>query len=223
MAIDWSCRYFLKSAALNKVWCRIMGHYVDWTSHIPELAKMDSEDQLQLMLARSIPCVWMLVGQRSMSKNNHGISLSGGAYFPTDEEEQKQIDKEILPFLKKVCTWVKEEYMEPAKAMDLSETEYAILRVLCFFVPVAKLSPKGKDIVRRARHFYRNVLIQHLRSKYPGQEDFCMSRLAELLCFLPIMEIAGRMEDDELSFMTLFNVADMQGTLTYEVHVRKSQ
>uniref|UniRef100_A0AC35ERQ8 Uncharacterized protein n=1 Tax=Panagrolaimus sp. PS1159 TaxID=55785 RepID=A0AC35ERQ8_9BILA len=43
--IDWSCRYFLKSSALNKVWCRIMGHYIDWTSHIPELAKMDSEDQ----------------------------------------------------------------------------------------------------------------------------------------------------------------------------------
>lgn len=129
--------------------------------------------------------------------------------------------------------------MEPAKALELSETEYAILRVLCFFVPglsifpqvnplsisflVAKLSPKGKEIVRCARHFYRNVLIQHLRSKYPGQEEFVMSRLAELLCFLPIMEIAGRMEDDELSFMTLFNVANMQGTLTYEVHVRKSQ
>lgn len=50
--------------------------------------------KIQLLLARSIPCVWMLVGQRSMMKNAHGISLSGGAYFPTDEEEQKQIDKE---------------------------------------------------------------------------------------------------------------------------------
>ena len=88
---------------------------------------------------------------------------------------------------------------------------------------VATLSPNGKEVTRRARNFYRNVLIQYLRSQHPGQDEYVMNRLSQILCFLPVMEIAGRIEDDELSFMTLFNVAQMQGELTYEVHVRKSQ
>ncbi|KAE9546471.1 hypothetical protein FO519_010317, partial [Halicephalobus sp. NKZ332] len=213
--IDWTGRYFLKANALHKVWCRIMSHYVDWTSHIPELSQLSDDDQLKLMIARSIPCVWMMVSHRSMIYNTNGISISGGTYFPKDEEERQQVDKEIYPFLKRICDWVTEEFIEPAKEMEIGEEEYALLRILCFFMPAATLSPKGKAIVKEARNFYRNILVQTIIHKFPDwtHEEVC-NRISKLLCFLPVMETAGRIEDDNLSVMTLFNVADMQGELT---------
>ena len=88
---------------------------------------------------------------------------------------------------------------------------------------VSTLSSKGKAIIKEARNFYRNILIQTITHKFPDwtHEQIC-TRLSQLLCFLPVMETAGRIEDDNLSVMTLFNVADMQGELTYEIHVRKA-
>ena len=87
------------------------------------------------MVSRGVPCIWMMVSQRSITYNTDGVSISGGTYFPKDEEERKQIDKEIYPFLKAMCDWVTDEFIEPAKKMNISEEEYALLRILCFFMP----------------------------------------------------------------------------------------
>ena len=91
-----------------------------------------------------------------------------------------------------------------------------------FYFPEAKLSQQGKDIVRKSRNFYLNVLVCHLRSENPLNEAMVATRVSELLSLLPILEIANRLANDEFCFMTLFNVANMQGKLTYDLYVRKS-
>uniref|UniRef100_A0A914YQ67 NR LBD domain-containing protein n=1 Tax=Panagrolaimus superbus TaxID=310955 RepID=A0A914YQ67_9BILA len=115
-----------------------------------------------------------------------------------------------------------EEFIEPAKAMNLTESEYAILRVLCFFTAETKLSSGGREIVRKARNFYRNILVEHLRQSNLSNEISIATKVSEILSILPILEIASRLANDEFTFMTLFNVAEMQGKLTYDLYVKKS-
>uniref|UniRef100_A0A914Q1P6 Uncharacterized protein n=1 Tax=Panagrolaimus davidi TaxID=227884 RepID=A0A914Q1P6_9BILA len=216
--IDWEGRSLIETPSLNRVYCRLFLHYIDWTSHIPEINQMLNEDWNQLIFARSVPCLWMMLCQRSIIYGTNGISLSGGIYFPLDEKEQAQINTTAM--LKKICILLMEEFIQPAKAINLTQSEYAILRVLCFFTAETKLSPGGREVVRKTRNFYRNTLVQHIREKYSSDET--ANRVSEILSILPILEIASRIANDEFCFMTLFNVAEMQGKLTYDLYVKKA-
>uniref|UniRef100_A0AC34GUK5 NR LBD domain-containing protein n=1 Tax=Panagrolaimus sp. ES5 TaxID=591445 RepID=A0AC34GUK5_9BILA len=220
--IDWEGRTILEATSIHRVYCRLFLHYIDWTSHIPEINQMSDEDWNQLIFARSVPCLWMMICQRSIIYKTKGISLSGGVYFPMDEKEQTQINNNAMPFLKKICVLLMEEFIQPAKAINLTQSEYAILRVLCFFTAETKLSPAGRETVRKARNFYRNILVEHLRQSYPSNEISIATRVSEILSILPILEIASRLANEEFTFMTLFNVAEMHGNLTYELYVKKA-
>ena len=105
--MDWSGKSLLESSGLNRIFCRLFLHYIDWASHFPELSEMSNQDcvsfsfflnlflnfQNQLMFSRSVPCIWIMLCLRSINNKTKGISLSAGMYFPSDEAEQGLIDK----------------------------------------------------------------------------------------------------------------------------------
>ena len=158
-----------------------------------------------------------------MTANAKGVVFSGGSYFPRDEQEQDtMVDPEIKPYLKRLTNWLYDEFVISAKKMNLTEAEYAILRLLIFFVPVDGLSEEGKQIVREASNFYRSILCSEIRSEHSDWEiDQIMDRISSVMSFLQVIETAKIIEDEGFSVMTLFNIAQMKGELPYEVHIRK--
>ena len=205
------------------MWCRLFTHYCDWVSHIPEFSKLNHYDKLQLIIDRSVPCVDILLAHRAMMANAKGVVFSGGSYFPRDEQEQDTLaDPEIKPYLNRLTNWLYDEFVVPAKEINLTEAEYAILRLLVFFLPVDGLSEEGKQIVREASNFYRNILCNEIRSEYPDWDiDRIMDRISNIMSFLQVIETGKVIEDEGFSVMTLFNIAQMKGELPYEVHIGK--
>ncbi|KAE9552012.1 hypothetical protein FO519_004775 [Halicephalobus sp. NKZ332] len=221
--IDWSPRYVLNSTGMKRMWCRIVAHYCDWVSHIPEFSRLSHGDKLRLIIDRTVPCIDILLAHRGLMTGAKGVVFSGGSYFPRDEKEQNTlVDPDIRPYLKRLTNWLFDEFIVPAKKMKLTEAEYAILRVLVFFVPVDGMSEEGKKIVREASNFYRNILCNEIKSEFPNWKlDQILDRVSHVMSFLQVIETAKVIEDEGFSVMTLFNIADMKGELTYEVHIRK--
>ena len=205
------------------MWCRIVTHYCDWVSHIPEFSKLNHADKLRLIIDRTVPCIDVLIAHRGMVANVKGVVFSGGSYFPRDNQEQDtMVDLEIKPYLKRITNWLYDEFIVPAKKINLTEAEYAILRLLIFFVPVDGLSEEGKQIVREAANFYRTILCNEIKTEFPHLKiDQIMDRLSSIMSFLQVIETAKVIEDEGFSVMTLFNIAQMKGELSYEVHIRK--
>jgi hypothetical protein len=220
--IDWEGRSLIETPSLNRVYCRLFLHYIDWTSHIPELRELTIADQIRLVIDRAVPCVDLLLGYRGMQNNIKGLALSGGTYFPRDNSEQNLIDKDLKPYLTLLANWIYDEFQVPAKEMCLTPTEYSLLRLLVFFVPVPGLSQHGKETVRKANNFYREILAQQIKIQLDTSSmDQILNRMGDVMKFLSVIETAKNLEDEGFSVMTLFNIADMQGELPYEIHIRK--
>uniref|UniRef100_A0A1I7YMP6 Nuclear Hormone Receptor family n=1 Tax=Steinernema glaseri TaxID=37863 RepID=A0A1I7YMP6_9BILA len=221
--IDWTPKSFLRAQGLKKVWCRIVGHFADWASHIPELSLLEDEDKMRMLIGRSIPCIWFLIGHRSFVNKTNGLSLSAGYYFPADEEQQKFVDNEILTLCKSLCELLMTDFVKPMKEMQTTEAEYALIRVLSFFISVPRLSQRGRDIIASARNKYLNVLSDLVQKSNPtfGFSQV-VERVGKLLMLIPVIEKISQMEDDTLGMMTVFNVAEMRGELPFEIHVRKN-
>ncbi|TMS37816.1 hypothetical protein L596_004671 [Steinernema carpocapsae] len=221
--IDWTPKCFLQASGLKKVWCRIVGHFADWASHIPELAKLDDNDKMRMLIGRSIPCIWFLIGHRSLINNTDGLSLSAGTYFPADEAQQKYVDEEILTLCKSLCDLLMSDFVKPMREMKTTEAEYALIRVLSFFIPVPRLSPAGREIIASGRNKYLSVLSDLVKKTHPhfGFAQV-VDRIGKLLMLIPVVEKISQIEDDTLGMMTVFNVAEMQGELPFEIHVRKN-
>uniref|UniRef100_A0AC34PW72 Uncharacterized protein n=1 Tax=Panagrolaimus sp. JU765 TaxID=591449 RepID=A0AC34PW72_9BILA len=220
-AINWSADYFIDSSGMKRMYCRILTHYGDWVSHIPEIFSLSYSDRVRLVIDRNVPCIDILLAYRSVINNAEGLVLSGGSYYPRKESDQRTVDIQIRPYLKRLTDTLYDEFIIPAKKMKMTEAEYALLRLLVFFLPVEGLSDDGKRIVRQAANFYRNVLSLNIQKEFPDYStNEIMERMSKLMSFLPVIEIAKSAENAGFSIMTLFNIADLNGELTYEIYVK---
>jgi hypothetical protein len=101
-------------------------------------------------------------------------------------------------------------------------------------MPVQNLSPNGKEVMRSAQQLYQTALSHSVKqvcmerdahglpSHSVAGEDGWIARLSKLIMWLAEVEKVVQIEDDQLSLLTLFNIAEMGGSLPYEFHVRKS-
>ncbi|KAI6183791.1 Nuclear Hormone Receptor family [Aphelenchoides bicaudatus] len=222
--IDWTPRFFLNGNDFKKVWCRVSVYYIDWISHIPELNLLDEADKLNLIIGRCIPCVWSTFAHRAyLCKTKNCFPLSGGSYYPMDAEQILFKDPVLSKFLHEMCSWVWDECVEPAREYEFTESEFALLKVLCFVTVVPNLSAKGKQIVNDASTFYQEALSNLILANSNCQTfESYTKRLSTLLSILPALEKTTQIEDAHLMYMTLFDVCGLQGDLTYNFYVRRT-
>uniref|UniRef100_A0AC35GC45 NR LBD domain-containing protein n=1 Tax=Panagrolaimus sp. PS1159 TaxID=55785 RepID=A0AC35GC45_9BILA len=136
--LNWTDKFLVTSDVLQQGWCRSFLNYIDWVSHIPELHQLTIDDQIRLVMDRGTSCMDILAGYRAFQNNVHyvkGIPFSGGAYFPRDDSQNKLIDPGFNPMLKEYAISIYDEITIPAKELNLSSTEYALLRVITFLTP----------------------------------------------------------------------------------------
>ncbi|KAH7717853.1 Protein NHR-34 a [Aphelenchoides avenae] len=125
--------------------------------------------------------------------------------------------------MSKVIDATVEELVKPFQKLGVSEAEYALLHVVCLCSPVPRMSKEGADIIREAREKYMSVLSQLMRHTLgPEAFDATVHRISNLLLALPAAERVAQLDDAALTLMSMFNYAGFQGTLTWELHVKRS-
>uniref|UniRef100_A0AC34H036 NR LBD domain-containing protein n=1 Tax=Panagrolaimus sp. ES5 TaxID=591445 RepID=A0AC34H036_9BILA len=216
--IDWSNTFLVTPVLFHRSWCRVLSLYIDWTSHIPELHQLSLTDQVRLVMDRAVPCIDILVGYKAAQNNVKGMMFSGGAYLPRDDAES--VDPSMKLLMKDFGDFVYDEFTEPAKKMNLTVEEYTLLKLLVFLTPVPGLSPEGTKIIKNAHRFYSEILKQQIRQNSPTPREF-FDRMCAATNFLSVIEQSISYCDKGFSVMSLFNIANMKGELTYEVHIRK--
>ncbi|KAL3114881.1 hypothetical protein niasHT_011317 [Heterodera trifolii] len=102
----------------------------------------------------------------------------------------------------------------------LPESEYVILRALCLFSPVPRLTENGRETVERARDRYLNCLSELLRRSERGDGESALGRMSRLMMFLATVEQVAEMDDNAFAMLNVFNLAGMRGMLTYDMHIK---
>lgn len=219
--MDWSPKFeYTSLSVMRACYCRLLVHFFDWISHIPELAELSETDQRLLVVDRIVPCVWLLMCYRTVLSSAKGVLCTGGQFFPdnTGGSNSEWVCGSI-----KTANYAKDELIEPLKRMGVTQSEYALMRVLCLCVPVGGLSEEGNKLITKSRQKYLSTFSQLIRQGLP--EDTTASqvlqRISKLMLMLPIAERIAQMDDNTIAMMCVFNLAEMRGTLPYEIHVRK--
>jgi hypothetical protein len=221
--LDWSAKYFLTSKSIKQVWARTILSYLDWISFIPELVYFNSSDKNLMVIGRSIQSLWMVFTHRSAIENAPGILFSGGCFFPRDKNEWSNIDSEAVLSCSRTSDIANKELIDEMKALKITDEEFAILKVISFFMPVPQLSKEGFEIVQNARRKYTSVLTELIRIQNINKSfNEILDRVSRFMLLLPIIERVSQLDDDTLGMMTIFNMAGMQSSLTYELHIGKN-
>ncbi|KAI6180837.1 hypothetical protein M3Y98_00764100 [Aphelenchoides besseyi] len=217
--MDWTPKFeYTSMDVMRSCYCRLLVHFFDWLSHIPELDELTESDKRLLVVDRIVPCVWLLMCYRTMSSNAKGVLCTGGQFFP-DLASQKS---EWVCGSIRTANYAKDELIEPFKRMGVTRGEYALMRVLCLCVPVGGLSEEGHRVITKARQKYLSTFSQIIRQGLPEEVSASqvLQRISKLMMLLPIAERIAEMDNNTIAMMCVFDI-NLRGKLTYEIHVKK--
>uniref|UniRef100_A0A914D7P8 NR LBD domain-containing protein n=1 Tax=Acrobeloides nanus TaxID=290746 RepID=A0A914D7P8_9BILA len=219
--MDWEPKFYITSKLLRQSWCRIVAQYLDWASHIPELQELDERDQELLVVGRSIASCWILMGRKSVVTNTPGLTVSGGAFMPYDRSNEKP--DSIVTLLGNIIDVMMNEFIIPMKELQVTDAEYTLLRVICFLMPIPKLSQDGITKINAAKNKYIDAFTQVILAASPNMPmPAILQRVSRLMLLIPVVEKVAQMVDDNFAMMALFNINEMNGTLTFDLHCRKN-
>uniref|UniRef100_A0A914D664 Uncharacterized protein n=1 Tax=Acrobeloides nanus TaxID=290746 RepID=A0A914D664_9BILA len=217
--ISWKGHFYVKDSILKRVWCRIIANTLDWLSHVPEVHGLNDQDQELLLIGRSVPSAWLVVAYKSYSTKTPGLALSGGAYFPSNKEEMDKTDPSMKMLFSNLAEIIENEFTTTAKSLKLTETEYTFLRVICFLTPVPGMTVEGTKKVNEARNKYINLFSELIHGMFPNMAMLdILNRISQIMLLIPVFEKVTELEDATMALMTLFNIAEMRGTLSYDIH-----
>ncbi|CAD5226236.1 unnamed protein product [Bursaphelenchus xylophilus] len=219
--LDWEPKFeYTSLTIMRSCYCRLLVHFFDWLSHIPELQELSESDQRLLVVDRIVPCVWLLMCYRTILSNASGVLCTGGQFFP---QKENGYSSEWVVGSIKTANYAKDELIEPLKRMGVTKTEYALMRVLCLCVPVGGLSDHGTRVITQSRQKYLSTFSQLIKQGLPEgtSANQVLHRISKLMMLLPIAERIAQMDDNTIAMMCVFNMAEMRGTLPYEIHVKK--
>ncbi|KAE9549459.1 hypothetical protein FO519_007334 [Halicephalobus sp. NKZ332] len=222
--MDWAPNFFMKASHIKGAWARSVQAFFDWISFIPEFEELSDTDRELLTRGRGMSSVWMLFTHRSAVTQAPGLVFTGGCYFPRDKRLWDQIEVEAQLAGKKLSDLANNEIIDEMRNLNISTTECALLKLLSLFMTVPQLSPEGVTIVQRARRKYTNVLNEFVRMNYPQLDaSGILERISRLMLLLPPIERVSQLDDDTMGMMAVFNMANMKGSLTYEMHIQKNE
>uniref|UniRef100_A0A914QRK1 NR LBD domain-containing protein n=1 Tax=Panagrolaimus davidi TaxID=227884 RepID=A0A914QRK1_9BILA len=184
---------------------------------------MDLSDRNMLIIGRSMQSLWITFSHRSAIGDAPGILFTGGCYFPRDKEEWKKMDPNIIMSCSRISDMVNYEIIDEMKSLEITDEEFAILKVLCFFTAVPQLSKDGYEIVQQAKRKYANILTELIRTKHSNKPfTEIIERVNRFMLILPTIEKVTQIDDETLSMMVIFNMAEMKDSLSHELHIGKN-
>ena len=88
-----------------------------------------------MITGRAIQSLWMVFTHRSAIANAPGILFSGGAFFPRDKKHWNDAEAEAVLACSKLSDITNNEIIDEMRNLKITDEEFAILKVICFFMP----------------------------------------------------------------------------------------
>ncbi|KAI6204525.1 hypothetical protein M3Y94_00684600 [Aphelenchoides besseyi] len=221
----WQPNHWVTSESLGKGFCRAIVHYIDSSSHIPELQLLEPEDKLRLLVSRAMTFCGLTAMHRTFKYATQKCILTTcGGYMPIEPDEVEQFEilnkknKKLVDSAKSALL-IYDTFIGPLRDLQLTDDEFVLLRLIAFFVPSQKLSPHAREVIRSAQSYYQSLLIQYLCAKY--ERTYALQRLTNILSFLPLIENQVAIQDNRMVSSMLFN-PDFKGTLTHEFFILRT-
>ncbi|KAF8376431.1 hypothetical protein PRIPAC_82860, partial [Pristionchus pacificus] len=220
----WSARKrIIQLSDLQFMWCRSFAIIMDWAMQIKDFKELGSQDQMMMLFHRLVPLSNMQHGWKMYQTGSSDMVFIDGTYYPRDKEQQKSLDWGCNHYLSNLADLTYSELALPMKDIQMDNSEYALLKALCFFTPDLYLSNDGKERVIRIRDRLTDSLYTHIRETKPELSlSKTMERVSHILLMLPSVSKIASEEDSAVQALAVFDVGNMHG-LPYEIHSRKPE
>lgn len=147
-------------------WKRCFVLYSDWLRALPDFQLFEEEDKLALAEVRYPAFHWYYAATWAMKAKCDGVCYCNGTYFPRDPAQQCLFDQ------KKVVERMFHLLVRPLQNLQISEEERILLGILTIFSnTITGMSPAGKEIMKKVRARYLEVLKLHLAYKSGIEDD----------------------------------------------------
>jgi hypothetical protein len=133
---------------------------------MPDLEYLDPIEKNRLILANSTRIMWLTFAYKTMKlcESEEAVLLGLGCFYPLDERAHpdKSVFNEIAKILYRDC-------IEPMREMNVTLSEFAIIKAIYFFSPVSNLGDRSLQIIMRLREKYMGILNEYLLNSNNGK------------------------------------------------------
>ncbi|KAH7694400.1 hypothetical protein AAVH_38555, partial [Aphelenchoides avenae] len=172
----------------KSAWNRLELLYREWTELVPEMNLLAAEDRKAQATDRLSSCIWLHLAYLH-AVNPHkaasadvweaAIALAGSSAVSNPQESFDFFLKTLV---------------KPMRDLQVTEEEYALLRIITLFHQSIKLTCRGREIVRDAKEKYLKMFAAHvvmLGAQRRIAEENVTFRAARLISFLMSVERAA--------------------------------
>lgn len=203
---------------LAKTWARTFVWFHDYLNSHSEIQQLSYEDYKVLFKTRFSPVSWMLYSWNSYHNDVKGVTFTNDSWYPNDEKMQKQMDPECNSYYNLITATMMHDMVEKMVELQMTEEEYSCMLAITLFRSDYRLSRQASQYIQAVGDEHTKALSELVFSREEFSDEIkAMDRLASLMCMLASVQNLARQEDDNVTFMAIFEQADMQ-FLPYEMH-----
>ncbi|CAJ0916951.1 unnamed protein product, partial [Mesorhabditis belari] len=212
---------------LTLMWCRMVSHYFDWTAGIPDLLRMAEEDRISLCVHQLCKVICFTLSFATYEHNCDGLLFAGGIYFPPNFHKSN-IQPEIQNYVGRLYEVIRKKVIPIFQDLQFTFEEYVLVKLLLFFgADTAFLGEdqhNSRGVIGEATKKYRHALIEHQKSRYPYMSTYEIGlRLVRMYSIFSFMEILHELDQSSLAELVVLNKGNLQGELTFDIHVRTTR
>lgn len=198
LSIDMSTK---KIASPDDV-CESMRHQllilVEWAKYIPSFCELPLDDQVALLRAHAGEHLLLGVAKRSLALND--VLLLGNDSIITRHSPDPDIGR--------IASRILDELVQPLRDVNIDETEYACIKAIVFFDPVAR----GLSDTSRIKGFRHQVQV-NLEDYINDRQYDSRGRFGEILLMLPSLQSITWQMIEQIQFAKLFGMAKIDNLL----------
>ncbi|CAD6191959.1 unnamed protein product [Caenorhabditis auriculariae] len=201
---------------LHITWCRAFVLYCDWLSCFQDYREFCRHDQYTLFRNGFVPISWMFHAYKSYEYGCDGVTFANDCWYPRDIDLQDKIDKEVNEYYSHLTDHYIHEVVDEMRRLKMTEAEYCLLKAIIIYKPDHALTLEGNTMTIRLREKYSNSLSELVQRATPSKQA-ALERISSMMLLLPAIEGLVRKEDDNVQFLAIFDMANLNG-LPYEIH-----
>ncbi|KAL8614836.1 hypothetical protein ACOMHN_040023 [Nucella lapillus] len=190
-----------KVASPNDV-CESMKHQllilVEWAKYIPCFCELSLDDQVALLRAHAGEHLLLGVAKRSLALND--FLLLGNDAIITRHSQDQDIGR--------IASRILDELVQPLRDVTIDETEFACMKAIVFFDPVAR----GLSDVAKIKSFRYQIQV-NLEDYISDRQYDTRGRFGEILLMLPSLQSITWQMIEQVQFAKLFGVAHIDNLL----------